>query len=82
MTNTSIGNLFIAGFIPGILLMILFMSYIIIRTKINPSLAGESMEKNTLKEKFFMLLDLLPPLFIFLEAATAAPIAPRNPIIF
>jgi tripartite ATP-independent transporter DctM subunit len=66
MTNTSIGNLFIAGFIPGVLLMILFMSYIIIRTKINPSLAGESMEENTLKEKFFMLLDLLPPLFIFL----------------
>jgi len=52
MTNTSIGNLFIAGFIPGVLLMILFMSYIIIRTKINPSLAGESMEENTLKEKF------------------------------
>ena len=66
MTNTSIGNLFIAGFIPGVLLMILFMSYIIIRTKINPSLAGEAMEENTLKEKFFMLLDLLPPLFIFL----------------
>ena len=66
MTNTSIGNLFIAGFIPGVLLMVLFMSYIIIRTKINPSLAGESMGEYTLKEKFFMLLDLLPPLFIFL----------------
>ena len=34
------------------------------------NLAGEAMEENTLKEKFFMLLDLLPPLFIFLLKRT------------
>ena len=32
----------------------------------NPSLEGEAIEKTSLKEKLFMLLDLLPPLFIFL----------------
>ena len=39
ITNNSIGELFIAGVIPGIILTMLYMSYIAIRLKLTPSLA-------------------------------------------
>lgn len=45
ITNTSIGKLFIAGIIPGILLAALFMLYIAIVCIFNPRLAGEDSVK-------------------------------------
>lgn len=44
MTETSVGQLYIAGVIPGILLAILFSAYIIIRCTIHPQLAPRSKE--------------------------------------
>jgi C4-dicarboxylate transporter DctM subunit len=39
MTETSVGQLYIAGIIPGILLSIIFSAYIVIRCSLNPNLA-------------------------------------------
>jgi tripartite ATP-independent transporter DctM subunit len=38
-TQTSIGALFMAGFIPGVLSALIYMAMIIVRSKLNPSLA-------------------------------------------
>ena len=37
--NVSVGQLFMAGFIPGILSIVLYMGMIVLRVKLNPSLA-------------------------------------------
>jgi len=42
MADVSIGKLFIAGFIPGVLIALVFSGYVIIRCMRNPSLAPES----------------------------------------
>jgi tripartite ATP-independent transporter DctM subunit len=39
LTSTSVGTLFIAGIVPGIMLTLMFMIYIAIRVSINPELA-------------------------------------------
>src|SRR5690606_6355105 len=41
LAKVSTGQLLIAGFLPGILLTALFLVYILIRVKLNPSLAPE-----------------------------------------
>lgn len=51
LTETSIGDLFIAGFIPGILTTLGFMLVIAIFTRFNPE-AGPKGEKTTVGEKF------------------------------
>ncbi len=40
-TDTSIAKLFIAGLVPGILLVVIFMVYVAVRCKINPKLAPD-----------------------------------------
>jgi C4-dicarboxylate transporter, DctM subunit len=54
LTQQSIGKLFIAGIIPGIILSSLFMVYILIKARINPALAppGPSV---SFKEKILAL---------------------------
>ena len=42
LTETSIGKLFLAGIIPGIVLASMFMIYIYLRCRLNPSLAQRS----------------------------------------
>jgi TRAP-type C4-dicarboxylate transport system permease large subunit len=44
MTGQSIGRLFIAGVIPGIMLVLLFMSYIAVRVITRPQLAPSYVE--------------------------------------
>ncbi len=67
LTNTSIPRLFIAGIIPGILLAILFMLFILIACIINPKLSGKRhTQKVSLSEKISSLKDLSPTFIVFL----------------
>lgn len=54
LTETSIGDLFIAGFLPGILTILGFMLVIVIVTRIYPEM-GPAGEKHTMREKFAAL---------------------------
>ena len=54
ITEESIGKLFIAGIIPGILLMSLFMLTIYVRCRLNPKL-GPPGPRTTFKEKIISL---------------------------
>lgn len=64
LTNTSIGQLFLAGVLPGILLALLFMGLIIAASTIWPEISGRS-EPVPWEIKRRHLRDLLPPLAIF-----------------
>ena len=64
LTEQSIGKLFFAGVIPGILLASLFMASIYIRCRINPEL-GPAGPKTSLKEKIASLRTVWPVLVIF-----------------
>ncbi|MFT6779471.1 MAG: C4-dicarboxylate transporter DctM subunit [Paraglaciecola sp.] len=64
--EVSIGKLFLAGFLPGLLSAILYMAMIVIRCKINPKLAGKTNEKYSPADKLKALSDVWPlPVLIF-----------------
>ncbi len=65
MTDTSIGTLFIAGIIPGIILSVLFSIMIYIRCLIDPKL-GPVGPSFSWKERFASLKKLVPVLSIFI----------------
>lgn len=65
ITNTSIGKLFTAGILPGLLLASLFAITIILAALINPSIAGKREAIAPWSERRRTLVDLLPPLFVF-----------------
>jgi len=64
MTEQSIGKLFIAGILPGMLLSILFMLTVFIRVSISPSLAPPG-ERTSLKQKILSLTGVVEALLIF-----------------
>jgi len=65
MTNTSIGQLFQAGVVPGLMLAALFMAMIVIASVLHPAISGSSQPIPwAVKRK--RLKDLLPPLAIFI----------------
>ena len=66
LTEASIGKLFIAGFIPGALEVLLFALAIVIMVKAKPSLAPRSTDIFPLKEKVKSLKGVGPILVIFL----------------
>jgi tripartite ATP-independent transporter DctM subunit len=63
MTNTSIGQLFIAGLIPGVLLTLLFMSYIAVSSLIGGHVMRE--DKVSWSTKFKLSVHLIAPLVVF-----------------
>ena len=63
LTTNSIGKLFAAGIIPGILLTGGFMLYIFLHSLITGE--GKADRTYTWKERFAVLPDLLPPMLIF-----------------
>jgi len=64
LTETSIPQLYLAGFLPGFLLAALFMLTIATYCTIRPELGGRPTVASW-EEKVAALGDLLPPLFIF-----------------
>ena len=65
LTETSIGALFIAGIIPGILMTIGYSVTIAVRCMINPEL-GPLGEKFTMREKVFSLTKVTPVFLTFI----------------
>ena len=64
LTNSSIPKLFIAGLVPGILLSLLFMSFILIYSLIKKD-SSIVKDKVTWSERFKALKDLVPILILF-----------------
>ena len=60
LAQQSISRLFIAGVLPGIMIILIFMSYISIRSIINPSLAPKEKKRYTLYEKIIAGKHLFP----------------------
>ncbi|MGQ0663821.1 MAG: TRAP transporter large permease [Pseudomonadota bacterium] len=65
MTSTSVGRLYAAGLLPGLLLTALFMLVIVIACWLNPLFAGEVEPPRAIRERLRRLVDLAPPLLIF-----------------
>jgi len=55
LANESIGGLFIGGLLPGIIMTLLASLFIIIRVKVNPSIAPRDIKSFTWKEKIFSI---------------------------
>jgi tripartite ATP-independent transporter DctM subunit len=66
MTEQSIGKLLIAGMIPGLILAVAYIAIVVVRVKLNPSLAPTSPEPVGWKEKFKALTGIWEPLAVFL----------------
>ncbi|ABL72684.1 TRAP transporter large permease [Paracoccus denitrificans] len=66
MTNTSIGQLFAAGVVPGLILAGLFMVLIAGVCILRPELAGPMLPARSWPEKIASLVDIIPPIVIFL----------------
>lgn len=64
VAQQSISRLFIAGVLPGVMLIGLFMAYVAIRTKLNPSLAPVEAMQFTLREKLVRARLLIPVLLL------------------
>ncbi len=65
LTNTSVPELYLAGFLPGFILALLFMATVVIACIIKPEWGGEEL-RHTWAERFAALPALIPPLGIFL----------------
>ncbi len=60
MTETSVGQLYVAGIVPGIILSLLFSTYIVIRCTLNPKLAPKAFEKVTWSARAQSLIEAAP----------------------
>jgi tripartite ATP-independent transporter DctM subunit len=65
MTNTSVGRLYAAGVIPGLLLTLMFMAVVLVMCRWRPSLAGTPEPRLALGERLRLLLGLAPAVGIF-----------------
>ncbi len=63
-TQLSIKDLFVASFIPGILLMVLFLATVMFLCYRNPEL-GPAGPKSSMKEKLTALLGVIPVIILF-----------------
>lgn len=64
MTGVSVADVFLAGLVPGVIMSMVFIVYVAVRLKLNPSLAGTeqiySYNKISLSDRIFAILHLLP----------------------
>jgi tripartite ATP-independent transporter DctM subunit len=66
LSRDSVGKLFAAGLVPGLMLATIYIVYILIRCRINPTLGPPAEEQFTAAEKFASLRFLIAPgLLIF-----------------
>lgn len=65
ITNTSIGKLFIAGIVPGLMLAGAFMLTIMAFSLLRPGVAGDEEPRVPLAQRLRSLVDLIPPAFVF-----------------
>ncbi|MEO1639503.1 MAG: TRAP transporter large permease [Pseudomonadota bacterium] len=65
LTNTSVPELYLAGFIPGFLLALLFMATVVVACVIKPGWGGEKLLYSW-GERLRALPSLIPPLGIFM----------------
>lgn len=66
LAEVSIGKMFMAGILPGLLLSGIYSSYIIYRGLRNPEIAPRTQESYSWAERFVALKDLLPTLILIL----------------
>lgn len=71
LTNTSIGQLFAAGIIPGVLLTLLFMVVIAVIVLLRPALAEPAPPPAPRAERMRRLRHLMPPMAIFVVVMSA-----------
>jgi tripartite ATP-independent transporter DctM subunit len=64
LTNTSIGRLFIAGIVPGLLLMLFFMAFIWISSVLGSAVAPRE-QPVPLGARMRLTVNLVPPLVVF-----------------
>ena len=62
--DVSIGKLFIAGFLPGMLIAGLFSLYIVLRCALNPRLAPAGAERHTWAQRIRAIPEIAPVLFL------------------
>eukprot|EP00487_Bulimina_marginata_P012653 TRINITY_DN9055_c0_g1_i1.p1 TRINITY_DN9055_c0_g1~~TRINITY_DN9055_c0_g1_i1.p1 ORF type:complete len:103 (+),score=5.94 TRINITY_DN9055_c0_g1_i1:193-501(+) len=60
MSDVSIGKLFVAGILPGLLMASLYSFYIMYKAKTDPSVLPDVEEKFTIADKLHSLKDLAP----------------------
>ncbi|MBK1659734.1 TRAP transporter large permease [Paracraurococcus ruber] len=65
MTNTSVGQLYAAAVVPGILMTVLFMATIVLMAWLKPHWVRQQEVQDRLSVRLKRLVDLLPPLVIF-----------------
>jgi C4-dicarboxylate transporter DctM subunit len=65
LTDTSVPQLYLAGFVPGFLLAVLFMALVVVACLLRPSWGGEPV-RTSWGERIASLPALLPPLGIFI----------------
>jgi tripartite ATP-independent transporter DctM subunit len=65
LTNTSVPKLYLAGIVPGILLMLLFMAIVVLLCVARPAWGGQRVTANW-PERLRGLVHLVPPAGIFL----------------
>ncbi len=64
IAQQSISRMFIAGVLPGIMLIGIFMGYVMIRTTLDPSLAPKETERTTLRQKLWASRLLIPVMLL------------------
>ncbi len=65
LTDTSVPELYLAGFVPGLVLALIFMLTVIVLCKLKPEWGGERL-RSSFSEKLAVLPQLIPPLGMFL----------------
>ncbi|MGB0959190.1 MAG: TRAP transporter large permease [Halocynthiibacter sp.] len=61
LSRDSVGKLFAAGLMPGLMLATIYIAYILVRCRINPNMGPPAEEQFTLKEKLLSLRFLIAP---------------------
>ncbi len=66
LAQQSISRLFIAGILPGLTIILIFMTYVMIRAKLDPSLAPVEEERLSFTEKLSRSRHLIPVVLLIL----------------